>query len=96
MISEQVFFSPKVSCRSVIVIVDVGDDVGEPNDAGFVWEFIGSSGHTEGRMLLDSNNPAATETTQSDAQSRINPLVGPLVKRELWAATGPLLSPNLV
>lgn len=85
-----------MSCHGVVVIVDVGDDVGEPNDAGFVWVFVGSSGHTEGRLLLDSNSPAITETTQSNAQSWINPLVGPLVKSELWAATGPLLSPSLV
>ncbi len=76
MISKQVFFSPEASCGGVVVIVDVGDDFGEPNDAGFVREVVGSSGHTEGRLLLDSNSPAAAETTQSDAQSWINPLTG--------------------
>lgn len=57
------FLSPEVSCLSVVVIVDVGDDGGESNDAGSLWVFVGSSGHTEGRLLLDSNSPAATETT---------------------------------
>lgn len=64
-----VVFSPEVSRRGVVVIVDVGDDLGEPNDAGFVRVFVSSSGHTEGGVLLGANSPAATETAQSDAQS---------------------------
>lgn len=67
MIMKQVFFSPEVSCHNVVVIVDVGDDTGEPNDTGFVRVVVGSSGHAEGRLLLDANSPVATETTQSDA-----------------------------
>lgn len=63
MIREQVVFSPEVSCASVVVIVDVGDDCGEPDDAGFLRVLVGSSGHAEGCFLLDSNNPVATETT---------------------------------
>lgn len=52
--------SPEASCCGVVVIVDVGDDGGEPNDAGSVWVFVGSSGHTEGCPLLDANIPVAT------------------------------------
>lgn len=55
-------FLPEASCPDVVVIVDVGDDVGEPNDAGSIRVFVGSSGHTEGCLLLDTNSPAVTET----------------------------------
>lgn len=82
MMSRQVVFSPEASCVSPVVIVDVGDDISEPNDTGSVRVFTGSSGHTEGRLLLYSNSPAATETTQSDAQSSSNPSSVPQGKKQ--------------
>lgn len=54
---------PEASCKRVEVVVDVGDDGGEPNDAGSVRVFIGSSGHAERCLLMDANNTAVAETT---------------------------------
>lgn len=48
---------PEASCVCVVVVIDVGDDFGEPYDAAPVRVFVGSSGHAEGRLLLDSGSP---------------------------------------
>ena len=64
MTRRQVVSSPEASCHCVVVVIDVGDDFGEPYDAALVRGYGGSSSHAEGRPLLGSGNPAATETTQ--------------------------------
>lgn len=71
---------PEASCPGVVVIVDVGDWDGEPNDAGSIRVVIDSSGHTEGCLLLDITTPAVTETTLSDAQNWTETLVAPNCK----------------
>ena len=71
MIRKQMVFPPEASCRSVVVIMDVGDDVDEPNDTGFIRVFVGSSGHTEGCLLLVSSSPAATETERSQSGAEV-------------------------
>lgn len=47
-------FLPETSCLCIVVIVDIGDDVGKTNNAGSVWVLIGSSRHTKGCPLLDT------------------------------------------
>lgn len=49
--------TPEVSRVGVVVPVDVGDDHGEPDDAGSLRVFVGSPGHAEGRPLLDTDRP---------------------------------------
>lgn len=71
---------PEASCPGVVVIVDVGDGVGEPNDAASIRVVIDSSGHTEGCLRLDITTPAVTETTLSDAQNWTETLEAPYCK----------------
>jgi len=56
--------SPEASCYCVVVIVDVSDNSGEPNDPSFVRVVVGSPGHTEGRLLQGANSSAATKTKE--------------------------------
>lgn len=90
--------SPEVSRVGVVVPVDVGDDHGEPDDAGSLRVFVGSPGHAEGRPLLDTDRPAATERPHSEGQGRINLLLGPpgAKKQSVGPPAGPLLFPYLV
>lgn len=50
--------SPEASCLGVVIIVDVGDDGGEADDAGSFRVLVCSPGNAEGRPLLDTPNPA--------------------------------------
>lgn len=52
--------SPESSRLSVVIVVDVGDDLGEANDAGSVGVLVGSPGNTEGSPLLGTSSPATT------------------------------------
>lgn len=59
-------FTPEASRLRVVVVVQVGDDVGESNDARLVGVLVGSSGDAERCFRLDGDRSA--ETTESDAQ----------------------------
>lgn len=63
--------APEASRPGVVVVVDVGDRVGEPDGAGSVRVVIDPSGHAEGCPLLDVISPAVTQTTvNSDDNDR--------------------------
>lgn len=69
--------APEASRLRVVVIVEVGDDAGESNDARLVGVLVGSSGDAERCFRLDADSPA--EATQM--------LRGTIT--ELWSSNEP-------
>lgn len=50
---------------NIVVVVDVGDDFGEADDAGSGREVGGASGHAEGGPLLLTDSSANTRAAGS-------------------------------